>query len=258
MTTIFLGALFDLPHVLYIILSLLATIIIIRTLSQKMKTPSQKNKGLLFFGLITFFLHISILWYDFFRTGQSIAPDNVIFPIYFCNMSMYLLLFVSLVTNKNSKWMSYLLTITAYSGIFGALISLFYPSYYLGAEGMLLWPVFKSMLSHSTMLIGCLWILVSKMTPIKVSNAVVYFIGLLGFGLIGIVVNSLFRAFDLYAPNAMYLQHPPLSDVPFLNVFVISFLMVLFIFIFTHIYDSLVNPKEQRWYKQIKSYSSSK
>jgi len=57
---------------------------------------------------------------------------------------------------------------------------------------------------------------------IQKQNTIVYFVGLLIFCLIGIGVNQTFALASLNAPNAMFLQHPPIEDVPFLNVFVIA------------------------------------
>ena len=234
-----MGTLFDISHILYIFISLIVSISILILGKKYLKKQNQKNALLIVFGLLTFFLHISVLWVDFLKNGSAGVPDNVIFPIYFCNASMYLLMITSLWTRKDSKTFYYLAIITSYSGFFGATISLFYPAYYLGSNSIFEWGVLKSMLSHSTMWIGSLWLLVGGYFKIEKRNVVVYGIGLLAFGFIGVVVNFIFETAGLYAPNAMYLQHPPLEDLPFLSAYTIALLMTLLIFIFTHSYQKL-------------------
>ena len=80
------------------------------------------------------------------------------------------------------------------------------------------------------MLIGCLYLFVGGYFKVNRYNVVTYTIGLLFFGAVGLIVNWTFAAAGLNAPNAMYLQHPPIEDVPFLNVYVIAVLMVLLVF----------------------------
>ena len=173
-----------------------------------------------------------------FLNGESaIANDNMLFPIYFCNLTMYFLMLVSLWGNKKTKVFKYLAIIAAYSGVFGSLISLFYPDYYLGAQSMFEWGVMKSMLSHSTMLVGSLYLFVGNYFKAETKNVYVYGIGLLFYGLIGVIVNSLFAAADLNDPNAMYLHRPPLSEAPFLNVYTIAILMLIITMIIGYLMD---------------------
>lgn len=234
-----MGSLFDLTHILYIIISLLVSISILIIGKKRLKNQHQKNTFLIVFGLLTFFLHISVLWVDFLKDGSAGVPDNVIFPIYFCNASMYLLLITSLWTHKDSKTFYYLAIITSYSGFFGATISLFYPAYYIGSTSIFEWGVLKSMLSHSTMWIGSVWLLVGGYFKIEKTNVLVFMVGLLAFGFVGVIVNTIFAIAGLHAPNAMYLQHPPLGDVPILSAYTIALLMTFLIYLFTHGYQKL-------------------
>jgi hypothetical protein len=240
------GQLFDQTHIAYILISLSLTIILLVLAKRNLKTFKHK---MLFFNisaLLTFFLHISVLWVDFLKNGSAGVPDNILFPIFFCNLSMYLMIFLSLYPNKETKIFEMFAIVIGYAGFFGAMISLMYPAYYLGAASMFEWGVLKSMLSHSTMLLGSTWLIVGGFFKIKPFNAVIYFIGLLFYGLVGIIVNQTFSLFGLYNPNAMYLNHPPLSDVPILNFFVIAMLMVLLISIFGFIYQLIKESTETR------------
>jgi len=237
MKTIILGSLFDGPHLGYIALSLAISALILWLSVRFIKTQKYKDMFLKFWSLATFFLHISPLWINFLKGEPAIAADNMLFPIYFCNMSMYLLVIVAFWGNKKTKFFGYISTIVAYAGAFGALISLFYPEYYLNGNSIFEWGIFKSMLSHSTMLIGCLYLFVGGYFKVNKFNTLIYSIGLLFFGAVGLIVNGIFAAAGLNAPNAMYLQHPPIEDVPFLNVYVIAALMVLLVFAISYTYE---------------------
>ncbi|MFA5763156.1 MAG: hypothetical protein WC931_06240 [Bacilli bacterium] len=242
MNTIILGSLFDGPHIGYIAISLAITALLLWLPFRFISKDKYKNIYLKFWALATFFLHISPLWVAFLNGQPAVAADNVLFPIYFCNMSMYLLVVVAFWGNKKSKFFGYISTIVAYAGAFGALISLFYPEYYFHGTTIFEWGVLKSMLSHSTMLIGSLYLFVGGYFKINRFNTLTYSIGLLFFGAIGLIVNSVFAWAGLNAPNAMYLQRPPIDDVPFLNVYVIAALMVLLVVAISFTYEA-VNKK---------------
>ncbi len=224
----FLGALFDNYHIGYIFISLSLTIIFLFLGKKFIISQKYKDIYLKFWGILTVFLHLSPLWLEYLNGESPIARDNMLFPIYFCNLTMYFLMAVSLWGNKKTKMFKYLAIIAAYAGVFGSLISLFYPDYYLGSQSMFEWGVMKSMLSHSTMLIGSLYLFVGKYFKAEFKNSYVYGIGLLFFGLIGVIVNSVFAAADLHDPNAMYLHRPPIAEVPILNVYTIAFAMLMF------------------------------
>lgn len=241
-----MGKLFDLPHLLYIAVSLSVTGVLLVLAKKALDTPKRKDRFLQTFGALTFFLHISILWVDFLRDGSASVPDNILFPKYFCNFCMYMLMIVAFWGNKRSRTFQAVAIFTAYGGFFGAMISLIYPEYYLGAASIWEWAVFKSMLSHSTMLLGCIWILLGGYVPVRRTNALVFLGGLGAAGILGLLLNGLFALFGLPAPNAMYLQHPPLEEVPFFSCWTIAALMVLVVWGFTALYEHLakVGPKK--------------
>ncbi len=238
-----MGTLFDSTHVTYMIVSLTVTVFLLWGAKRFLKTDRAKDRFLKTFAFLTFFLHISVLWVDFLKNGNASVPDNILFPKYFCNFCMYMLMLVSLIGDKKSKTFQAIAVFTAYGGFFGAMISLFYPDYYLGAPSMWEWGVLKSMLSHSTMLVGCVWLLLGGYVTVRRTNAILYAGGLLASGAVGLIVNGLFKANGLSDPNAMYLHYPPLAEAPFLNCYTISVLMVLLIFAFGMALEK-INPTE--------------
>ncbi|MFA5007026.1 MAG: hypothetical protein WC509_06140 [Candidatus Izemoplasmatales bacterium] len=221
---------FDTTHIVYIVVSLGLTGLLLFLAKKAFTTERAKNRFLKTFGLLTFFLHTSILWYDFLADGSAAVPDNVLFPIYFCNLSMYMLLLTAFVEKRDTRFYRFVSIMTAYGGFFGAMISLIYPEYYFNQSSIFVWSVFKSMASHSTMLVGALWLFVGGYVPIRRRNVLSYGFGLLVYGAIGLAVNGIFDYFDLGDPNAMYLSRPPLAEAPFLSCYTIAALMVAVVY----------------------------
>ena len=84
-------------HILYIVCSLVVIGLILFG-AHYIKKQKYKDLFLLFFAFACFFLHVSTMYTTFFTNGTGIgnAYDNQLFPIYFCNYMMYLLVLASL------------------------------------------------------------------------------------------------------------------------------------------------------------------
>ncbi len=231
-------------HILYIVLSLLVVSLILFG-AHYIKSQKYKNLFLFFWAFACFMFHISTMYYTFFTNGTGIgnAYDNQLFPIYFCNYMMYLLLIASLWPNKESRFFKIFATFTAYGGVFGALITLF-----VTPPGVSNWFNFQSALSHSCMLVGCLWLFVGGYVKISVYNIVPYSLGLLSCGVVGGVVELIFYLGGRPSPNAMYLVHGP-NELPEFQWWMFALCMLLLIFIFTMIWEFFKRKKEDRWYK---------
>jgi hypothetical protein len=238
--------LFDTTHTLYIIISLLSTVLILFLGRKYIKSERNKTRFLRFFSVGTFVLHISIIWTTYLTNdiNYGFAFDNILFPIYFCNFSMYCLMACSFMDTKKRYYRPFA-TFTAWAGIFGSLISLFYPEYYLGNPSLKEWPVLKSMLSHSTMLVGCLYLFVGGYVKLNLKNVLYYSYGLIGCLFVGLFNNTFLGLFGKN-PNSMYLKEPPLSEAPFLNCITISLLMLLLIFICAEIHRLIVMRQKKR------------
>lgn len=239
--------LFDLNHSLYIVISSLVTVGLL-ILFSRFRSPSAKALILKSAGIVTVIIHISSIWVEFLITGRAEAYANILFPIFFCNFTMYTLLICGLIRNKESTAYRWLATFTAYAGTIGALISLFYPDYYLAQPDFWDWGIFKSFLSHSTMMGGCLYLFVGGFVKIRVFNLVPYIAGLLAAWLDGLLINGLFAVCGLEPPNAMFLQGSAIEGVPFFNGYGIALLMVILIFLFTAVWEFFACKKGERWY----------
>jgi len=237
-------------QLLYIIISLFVTVSILIA-SSFLKREKHKDWFLKFWALATFIIHISIMWVNYLKFGKADAPSSVLFPIFFCNASMYLLLIVAFMKNKKGKAFYYLATFTAYAGMLGALITVFESHYFASSNTNISWGDIKSMLSHSTMLVGCLYLFVGKFVSIRVSNLIPFSLGLIGCGILGIGINSLFIACGLNNPNSMYLAESALSDVPFLTGPFFAGLFLILIFVFTVIWEMFAYKKNERWYNNL-------
>ena len=110
------------------------------------------------------------------------------------------------------------------------------------------WYILKSFLSHSAMLLGSLYLFVGGFVKIRVDNTLYLAGGLLFTLVVGLAVNALFAVCGLPAPNAMYLQKSPIAELPFLNGYLIGFLMLILTFIFTAVWELFACPKGCRWY----------
>lgn len=234
-------------HILYIVFSLLIISLILFG-AHFIKKQKYKNLFLFFWAFACFFFHISTMYTSFFNNGGvGNAYDNQLFPIYFCNYMMYLLLIASLWPNKNTRFFKIFATFLAWGGTFGALITLF-----ITPPGFGDWSNLQSAFSHSCLLVGSLWLFVGGYVKINVFNVVPYTLGLLSCGVVGGVVELIFYLGGLPSPNAMYLVHGPV-EMPEMQWWMIALIMLFLIFVFTMGWEYFTRKKkEDRWYKTAK------
>lgn len=114
-------------QIIYIICSF-SIISLILFFAHKIKKEKHKSWFLFLVSLVCLGFHISTMYTTFFSNGgRGFVADNQIFPIYFCNYMMDLLIIVSSWPDKNTKFFKNMATFTAYGGCFGALITVFRP-----------------------------------------------------------------------------------------------------------------------------------
>ena len=242
--------LFDVVHIVYILLSLIATVVILIVLS-KLKTLRQKDIALKIIASVTLFIHMSLLWVMYLQQNLSELPDGILFPNYMCNLSIWLLFFIAF-CKKDTKIFNMTATFVAYIGFFGGIISLFYPDYYVQTPDITQWKVLKAFLAHSGLLLGSLYLFVAGYVKIRVKNIIPFCYGLLFSGAVGGILIGLFLACGLPNPNSMYLVHSPIPEVPILNGYFIAFLMVIVTLFFNIIWEYKALPPNERWYKKQK------
>ena len=223
------------------------------------KTEDKKTAGLKFFAVITVIIHYSSLWVDYLTEGSAEVSSVMLFPIHPCNVCMWLLIASAFIKNKSSAAYRILAEYTFWGGTVCGFIGILLNENYDSTPSLLDYEVLKGLLSHSTMLIGCIYLLVSGIVKIRVRNIISVVAGLLLFVVDGAIINTLYAIFDLDPCNSMYLLEAPFPDIPWLITPVMGLAGVLFAFAVTATYEYFALPKEERWYSLLsKKFSKNK
>lgn len=231
---------------IYTLISVAVTILILIVAGLRLQTQRARDRLLRFFAISTVIVHYSSLWVDFFTTGQALAGANMLLPIYPCNIVMWMLVIVAFQKDRTNPILTMLTEFVFLAGSFCAIIGIVLNENYFATPTLTDYTVFKGLLSHSTMLAGCLYLAVGKYVRIRVANTASVAAGLSLFLVIGFCMNALFDAFGLETPNAMYLREVPFPDYPWLTSFVMGLAGCTVIFLFTLIYELCTLPKQER------------
>lgn len=211
------------------------------------KQDKSKKLVLKIFAILTVIIHYSILYVDFFSTGVAEAEPPLLLPIYPCNVMMWLLLICAFIKNDKSKFAKALYEFTFYAGIICGSIGILLNENFASNPSLLHWYSLRGLLSHSTMVFGCLYILVGGFIRIDVSNCLSLVFGLCLFLVDGFIINSLYLIFGLGQCNSMYLQQVPFEAYPWLNTYVMGLAGLLLVFIFTCICEHFMKKKQDRF-----------
>ena len=239
---------FNLQHILYMVISGILTIAILLFSAKFAKNDQSKNRILKFFAIITVVIHYSNLWVDYFTSGGTVTlENNQILPVYPCNVVMWMLLIAALLQNKKRLLFQILGEFCFYGGSICGIIGIVLNQNFGNTPTLADYDILKGMLSHSTMLIGCLYMFVGKFIHIRVFNAVSLAAGLGTFILCGLGVNGLYETFGMEAPDGMWLKSNPYIGIP---PMLLGLVFVIAVFLVLHLYDMRL-PVEERWYKKI-------
>ncbi len=220
-----------------------------------MFVKAEKHKRLILkiCAVLTVMLHYSSLWVDYLATGHAEVASPMLFPIFPCNVIMWLLLICAFKKDLNTKFAKVLLEFTFYGGVFCGIVGIVFNENFGNNPTLADWDVFKGLLSHSTMVLGCWYVLVGKLIKIRVSNCISVLLGLIFFLVDGGIIIAIYQIFSLDPPNCMYLLSLPFPDKPWLNTYTMGICGVLLVFVITAVYEQLRLPQEQRWYKIIQT-----
>ena len=249
---------FDLGHILYMVISALLSAVILFLMQRYLKNDEEKYKGLKFFAIITVIIHYSSLWVDYLKEGSAEIESPMLFPIYPCNVCMWLLVACAFVKKKDSPIYRMLTEFTFLGGTVCGFIGILLNENYDSTPNLLDYDVLKGLLSHSTMLIGCIYLLVSGIVKIRVKNIISVVAGLMLFLADGFLINSLYAIFGLDPCNSMYLLEAPFPDIPWLITPVMGLMGVILAFTVTALYEELALSKEERWYSLLKKRTEEK
>lgn len=243
--------LFDLTHLLYIIISTIVTIAVLVLATIYLKEQKQKDVFLKFFAIITVVLHYSGLWVDFLSTGTALAGASLLFAIHPCHVCMWLLVASAFIKTRTTIGYRVVTEFAFYLGIVGGILGIALNVNYMENPTLLNWDVLRGLLGHTTLIIGCVWLLCGKYIKIRVFNVVSILLGMTLLLVDGFFVNSLFKLFKLDPVNSMYLLEPPIPSMPWFNTALIGVLAVAIGFLITSIYEAVALPKEERWHTKL-------
>lgn len=201
---------FNTQHILYMVISGALTVALLYWAAKRLQTLQRKDRFLSFFAIVTVALHYSDIWVDYFaNAGQVTVASIYILPVYPCNMVMWMLLAAACIKDKESLPFQMLAEFCFFIGTFCGVIGILLNENFDSTPTLADYGVLKGLLSHSTMLVGCLYMKVGGYIRIRLRNAVSVTAGLLTFVLCGIAVNRLYDHFGMEAPDGMFLRDNP-------------------------------------------------
>ena len=239
---------FNTQHILYMLISGAITIALLWLSNHFATDDASKNKILKFFAIITVVFHYSNLWVDYFTSGgNATISSNQILPIYPCNVIMWMLLIASLLRDKQRRLFHVLgefcFLVGTVCGTLGIALNFNFDNNPTLAD----FDILKGMLSHSTMLFGCLYLYFGGFVRIRMFNFVSVIAGLSSFILCGVLTNELYQHFGIESPDGMWLHSNPLN---------LSFPPMLAALIAAVVLFTVINlcqmhlPEEDRWYNK--------
>ena len=248
--------LFDTTHILYILISSVISAIFLFICSKFITSEHIKIKILRFSAVITVIIHFSNLWIDFFTKGQAVLQESQLFPIHPCNVIMWMLIICAFI-KTDSKVFTILSEFCFWGGIVCGSIGILLNTNYANTPSLLDYEILKGLVSHSTMLFGCIYLLVGGFVKIRVFNTLSVALGLAIFIVDGLIINTLYSAFNIPACNSMYLLELPFPSMPWLTPLLMGIVGILIVFISTCLYE-LRLEKTQRWYNKLRVFLESK
>lgn len=196
-------------------------------------------------------IHYSSLYVDFFTNkGEAMIENNMILPVFPCNIIMWLLVIVAFIKNKESSLFKTLSEFTFIGGTICGVIGVLFNINFLNNPNLLDYDIFKGLISHSVMVFGTIYLYnYVKIEVVRTTKSI--FWGLVIFSVLGLIINILFAIFDIPSVNAMFMLEPPFPEFPFINYFTIGILGMLVSFVGLNIYECIAYPKEERWLNRV-------
>ena len=244
----------DRNHIIFTCVSFSAIIIGLMLANIFIRKDNNKKLVLKISAILTVILHFSSLYVDFFSGNEPSVEDSMLLPLYPCNVAMWTLVILAFMKNTDSRLYKFLCVETFYLGFIGGILGIVVNEIYINTPDLSNWGVLKGLLSHTTMLFGCIYIVTSGILKPRVNNLIFVFFGLILLIVDGALMIFLHWIFKLDIPNSMYLIKRPFEALPWLNVITIGIIAMLVIFLFTALYEQIALKKEDRWYTKIKTY----
>lgn len=173
--------LFDTTHFFYRIVSAVITAAALVLATRLIKREAKKELFLKLIAVVTVVLHYSSIWVEFFGNGGSTdgLEGSHLFPIYPCHIMMWLLFIAAFLKNKSGVVFRTFAEFCFWGGLVCGSIGILLNENYASTPSLLDWGVFKGLLSHSTLLLGCIYMRVGGFMKIRVFNVVSVAAGLI-------------------------------------------------------------------------------
>lgn len=245
--------------IIYYLITIALCSIILYICHKKIKKEYTKELVLKIITLSTVFLHYSDVWVSYLTTGDPDFGKSHMFAIYPCHIMMWISLIFAFLAKKDSKLGHILADFMFYIGFFCGTIGIVVNDSYLATPDLGDYEVLKGLLSHSTLLLGCLYVFVMKYVKVNAfRNLCSAVVGFLAFIVDGVFIINLFKLFDVEEVNAMYLLEPPFENLPFINTATIGIAGVIAVFGLATLLEYFFLPKEQRWINRLSKKGESK
>lgn len=232
---------FTLYHFVYLFVAL-AVVITVSVLLRNVK-PKTRISILRYTSLIMVLIHISPLIVEFFirQNYLDVGLDSAIWPIYFCNVVMWLFA----ITFCSANVMKKLYPVVINFAFIGGLLTIALPQFHSFDADFFDWIILRSYLTHTLMLFGALFAFMSKEYKPKVKDIIWVAISFIPLILWGLLTNYLFSTYKGYTHNSMYLEGP-IFEGTILYWYVAITLIVVVLFSFFSIYEHFTLKKEDR------------
>lgn len=215
------------------------------------KDESKKDTFFKIFALLTLGIHISSIYSSFFK-GQIKVEESIIWPIYPCNVSMWLFVVLAFMKNKKGKAFKIIAEFNFFLGIIGGVIGIMFNEIYSNNPNLLQWDVLKGLLSHTTLLVSSFYLLVGGYIKIGVHNVLSVLVGLGVLLVDGGLIIGIYRLAGKTPPNAMYLLEKPFANLPWVNTWTLGLIAIILVFVIGVICENVFEEKEDRWYSKLR------
>ena len=241
---------FNLQHILYMLISGALTVFLILVFVKRIKSEKGKNLILKTVAVLTVLIHYSALLVEYLSEGGNAETENTyILPMYPCNVIMWLFLILAFLENKRGVVFRVLSEFCFLVGSVCMVVGIVFNYNFDSNPTLLDYEVLKGLLSHSVLLVGCLYLYFGRYVKLGIFNSVSMLFGFLIFVACGATVNLLFSAFDISVIDGFYLIEVPgigISSVP------LGLALVLVVFGIYALIE-LRLPESERWYSKIKA-----
>ena len=241
----------DTAHILYMLYSGLGGAAVLLAL-YFCKSKRANKIALRAIAIVTILLHYSTLWVEYFTTGAATVRPNMILLIYPCHVCMWLLLISSFLLDRDDIVSRTIKDFTFWGGTVCGAMGVILNEVYSSNPVLTDYYVLKGLLSHSTMVTGCILLFTAGFVSIRLFRGLIAVVaGLSLFVVCGHSVNALYEHFGLPACNAMFLQELPFENAKWVNIWNIGLSALALVFVVSVLFEQFALPREQRWYARL-------